>query len=118
MPTPAELLLRQYMAQLEVWVDLGPGLRVCVHKLRETELAQLRDRSVVDVVAERAVNWSGFSSATLLGAAVGSSDAIDFDRTIWAEAVRRHAEWINRVAEALVREANALIEQRAAASGN
>lgn len=118
MPSPAELLLQQYLAQLERWVDLGGGLRVCVHALRETELGQLRDRHVVEVVIDRAVRWEGFSAAVLLGAAIGASDPIDFDRPLWAEAVRRNADWVSKVADLLVAEAQALLQKRAAASGN
>ena len=118
MASPAGLLLQQYLSQLERWVDLAPGLRVCVHALRETELAQLRDRPVLEVVADRAVRWEGFSAAALLGAAVGSSDAVPFDRALWSEAVRRNADWAHKVSDTLVAEAQALLQQRAAVSGN
>lgn len=112
------LLIKRLRDQRLRWVDLGAGLRVQVLTLRETELPQLRTREVVDIVCDQAVDWSGFTEATLLGAHDGSSDPLPFTAEVWAEVARNSMVHTTAVADVLVADAQRVLQQRADARKN
>lgn len=60
------------------------------------------------------VDWSGFTQADLLGAAIGSSDAVAFHPDLWAEYVTDNTEVYQRVAQRLVDMCVAHIQAKAA----
>lgn len=109
------LLLQRLRQQRERWVDLGAGLGVQILLLRETEMVQLRTRSLVDVVCDQAINWRGFTEATLLGAHDGASDPLPFTPELWSEVARSSMDHTRAVGDVLVAHATQVMEGRAAA---
>lgn len=103
-------LIAQMRAQRERWVDVGEGRSVCVLALRETEIGMMREGRIIDIVVEQAVNWRGFTGATLLGPGVGHSDAVVFDRDLFDEWVRDHADVASSIAAVLVADAKARVQ--------
>lgn len=96
-------------------VDLGEGRSVQVLVLRETELAQLQRRPLVDIVCDQAVDWAGFSEAAIFGAHDGSPDPLAFDAALWAAIARDDIDVTNAVGAVLIEHADKLMEARAAA---
>ena len=92
------------------WVELPhrehAGLAVRIARPTEVEVAQHlfkggtkdgKDGSVsVDFadVLRATADWRGFTEATILGAAVGSSDPLPFSLDLWAELASDHADWV------------------------
>lgn len=103
-------LIAQMRAQRERWVDVGDGRAVCVLVLRETEIGAMRDGTVVDLVIAQAVNWRGFTGATLLGPSVGHSDAVEFDSALFGEWVRNQADVVSKLSGVLVDDAKARVQ--------
>lgn len=102
-------LLAQLRKSREISVDLGDGLAVTYlrpqpEKLVDMGIVTLNQigpptvRVSIDHVQKLVNGWSGFSAATFLGAAVGSSDPLDFDADIWAEVSPDHPEWTGKIA--------------------
>jgi len=112
------LLIQRLREQRLRWVDTGPGRRVQVLVLRETELPQLRNRPLVDVVCDQAVAWEGYTEATLLGAAIGASDPLPFTPELWAEVARGSIDTVGAVGDVLIGEAKRVMEARAESRKN
>ena len=97
--------------QREKSVDLGDGKKVTFLRPPEVELTKLlhgegdtRTWVVgIDEVRAYVVGWSGFTEADILGAAVGSSDPLQFDQALWAELVGDKIEWMRKVADAILK---------------
>jgi len=115
MSTAQELIARlrrnrEFTVELEpAKSDSQPAVTVTCLRPTESDVARMtRQRddnpdfvttSVEDDdVARAAVGWSGISEATLFGAAVGSSDPIDFDQKLWAALAADHRDWYFKVA--------------------
>ena len=109
------LLIQRLQQQRQRWVDLGGGLAVQVLVLRETEMPQLRSRSLVDIVVDQAIGWRGFTEATLLGAHDGASDPLPFSPDLWGEVARNSMDYVRAVGDVLVQHATQVMEERAAA---
>jgi len=104
------------------WVDLPgtgtPPLRLQFHRPPEVELPQLVRGVQLDHVIQYACGWAGFTEAVLLGPAVGSADAVPFNRELWAAWVRDHAEAVPAVAQALAQVVTQHLEQRETVAKN
>lgn len=103
-------LITQLRAQRQSWVDLAPGKRVQIIRPAESEIGEfLRNedgaRAMVAELAQVckfATGWEGITEADLLGAGVGSSDAVPFAADLWAEVVADRSDWLKAVAAALL----------------
>ena len=111
----AEHVARRLREQRLQWVDLGDGRAVQVLMLRETEMVRLRRDPIVELVVDAAVDWRGFTEASLLGAHVGASDEVPFRADLWDAVARDSVDIVNRVGAAMVEHATQTMEQRAAA---
>lgn len=100
------------------WVELEPGLRVQFRRPLETDLPRFAVGMKVEHVCEFVVGWEGFTEATFLGAAVGSSDPVDFSPELWAEYVRDSVEVYTKVANAVLGTLTAYLERREASAKN
>lgn len=105
--TATQRLLAQMRDKRKRWVELGDGRAVQVIRPTEVELARhfLRGGRVVvepEVLVQFTCDWRGFTEADLLGAAVGSEDAVPFHQDLWAEVVSDKSEWLNKAASALI----------------
>ena len=114
---PADILARMD-EQRAVWADLGSGRRVKLHRPLETELPRLVRGVTVDDVCECTRDWSGFTEATLLGAAIGAEDAVSFDAVLWSRYVRDDAEAARACIDALVTAVTAYLEGKAQTAKN
>jgi len=65
-----------------------------------------------------ASGWSGFTEADVLGAAIGSSDPIDFDADLWIEMAADKSEWLKKMADALLDSMVTTINERAEVAKN
>lgn len=102
-------LIKQLRERRMQWVDLDglPGKRVRLIRPTEVELSQhfIKDGFVnvgVEEVKRFTVDWSGFTEADLLGASVGSSDAVPFSPDLWAEVVSDNVTWVRALAKNLL----------------
>lgn len=101
MATDVQALLARMAAQREAWADLGGGKRLKYHRPPEVELPRLAAGVGLDQVVQYACGWEGFTEADLLGAAVGSSDAVPFDAQLWRAYVQDHAQALQAAAQAM-----------------
>ena len=95
--TPEQLLERM-AEQRAHWASLPGGKRVRFHRPPEVEMPQLVGGITVDHLVQYACGWEGFTEATLLGASVGSADAVPFSRDLWAAWVRDNTDAIGPMA--------------------
>ena len=101
-------LIKRLREQRMQWVDLDlPGKRVRLIRPTEIEIGLyfVKDGSVSVGVAEVerfTVDWEGFTEADLLGAAVGSSDAVPFSQALWAEVISDRSGWVRQLATELL----------------
>jgi len=116
------------------WVELPhpehAGLAVRIARPTEVEVAQHlfkggdkegKDGSVSVEFADvlrATVDWRGFTEATILGAAVGSSDPLPFSAPLWAELASDHAAWVRLLASAILQAAVEHHTAKAAAEKN
>ena len=117
----ADALIRQIRAKREQWIDLEPGKSVKVRRPTDWEVARdfsNVDRDTMQNVCDYTVDWSGFSEAAMLGADIGSSDPLAFDRDLWREVASDRLDWVSAVAEKLVEFVRASAEARKAAEKN
>jgi len=105
-------LLARLDAQRETWVDLPDGKRLKYRRPYEVDLPQFLRGVRIEHVIDYACDWSGFTEADLLGAAVGSSDPLPFHRDLWAAVVRDRARYLPVVAKAMVETAAAYLQKR------
>lgn len=114
----AQALIAKALARREQWVDLEPGKRIRIRRPAETELPGLREGVTVERVIACTVGWEGFSEVDLLGATVGSEDALEFDIGLWDVLVRDRADWLATVANAIVKAVTEHLKQKDAAAKN
>lgn len=101
------------------WVPLGDeGRRVQIMRPDEADFPRFRGGVTVDHVTEYVVAWDGFTEATFLGAAIGASDALDFDADLWKDYARDHVDEAMVVAAAIADAIKARIEARGLAAKN
>lgn len=112
---PADHLVRRLREQRLRWVDLGEGRSVQILVLRETEMLRLKRDDLVDIVVDVAVDWKGFSEASLFGAHEGPADPVPFRADLWAAVARDSMDIVNAVGTVLIEHAAQVMEQRAAA---
>lgn len=115
--TPEQLLARM-AEQRAHWATLPGGQRVRFHRPPEVELPALARGVHVEHVIQYACGWEGFTEATLLGASVGSADAVPFHRDLWAAWVRDNTEAIAPVAKAMADAVTAHLQAREATAKN
>lgn len=96
-----QLLKKRLIEQRQSWVDLEEGKAVKIQRPSEAELGAYSRSTPVDDARDRVVDWRGFTEADLLGAAVGSSDPVPFDREVWVEVVSDRLTWVKVVSEAV-----------------
>lgn len=111
-------LIARMDAQREHWADLGAGKRLKFRRPVEVEMPRLMGGVQLDHVIEYACGWEGFAESDMLGAAVGSSDAVPFSRELWGAYVRDHAEMISPVAQAMADVVTGYLENKAATAKN
>lgn len=112
---PVDHVVRRLREQRLRWVELGEGRSVQVLVLRETEMVRLRRDNLVDIVVDQAVDWKGFTEASLFGAHDGASDELPFRRELWDAVARDDIEIVSKVGDVLIAHATSAMEQRAAA---
>lgn len=118
MASETQRVLNALRKQRLHWVELGDGLRVQFRRPLEAEMRLLRSGVQVEHVCEYVQGWEGFTEATLLGEALGASDAVAFDADLWAEYVRDHLVIVAKVAEAIAASVQAHLEAKDAAAKN
>lgn len=102
-------LIKQLREARMLWVDLpAEGQRLRIIRPTEVELMQhfVKDGRItagVEQVQRFVVDWSGITSADILGGALGSSDPLPFDAALWSEVVSDRLEWVSLAAQALVK---------------
>ncbi|MDY0748503.1 hypothetical protein SNE35_28645 [Paucibacter sp. R3-3] len=119
-----DVLIKQLQAQRETWCELEPAeggrpaLRVLIRRPSETELPKLYGGVSIAAVQACVVGWEGMSTERLLGAAVGSADALAFDAALWAEIASDRAAWSEACAAHLVGQITAHLDAKAKLQGN
>lgn len=112
-------LSEQMLAARRHWVEVEPGKRLRFARPRAAQL-----RPFVDALSKGATGdnpiavcsiidgWEGFAEADLIGAAVGSSDALPFDLDACIEYVLDRPDVFGALVTAVVDELNRANEQR------
>lgn len=80
------------------------GLRLRFLRPLETDTHGMRVKTLRDVTessAEFVVDWSGFTEATLLGAAVGSDQVVPFHRPLFVRWLRDRTDVVAALGEAI-----------------
>lgn len=111
-------LIARMAEQRTRWADLPDGRRVQFRRPLETDFGKFVGGVTVEHVCEYACGWSGFTEATLLGDAVGASDAVAFAPELWAAYVRDHSDEARSVISAIVAAISEHLEDRAEATKN
>ena len=111
-------IVAQALAQRERWVELEPGLRVRVRRPFETVFWRYAKGVSVDDAIACVVGWEGFSEATVLGAAIGSSDPLPFAPEVWDVLARDRFAWVQKVADAVAEAVRAHIAAAAETAKN
>lgn len=113
-------LLSKLQARRQSWLvlDEARGLKVCVLRPPETEMVRLGSGIRVEHVAQYVNDWAGFTEATLLGDAIGSSDAVAFDADVWRELVADNVEWLQAVAAHIAEKSTEHLKSKADARKN
>lgn len=115
-------LIAQMRAQRTTRIYLGDGVSVDVMRPNALQLASLLprlDRGDVlksELCMEHVTGWHGVTEATLLGAAVGSSAPVEFDRDVWREAASERPQWVTLVADHVIGAIEAHLTGRGAAA--
>lgn len=111
-------LIEALRAQRTEWVELDEKLSISFSRPPEVEFRTLAQGVTLEHVRRYCTGWRGFTEATVLGEAVGSSDPIEFDAALCAEILADRSEWLGKVATAIVESVNRRFEERRAALGN
>lgn len=119
-------LVKQLRAQRQSWVDLEPGKRVQIIRPAESEFSSFlsgdgADRRIavgLEHVGKYVTDWEGVTEAELLGAAVGSSDAVAFDASLWLEVAADRSPWFLAVSTAIMKSMTDHFEKKAEVSKN
>lgn len=108
----ARALLAALKRGREKTVELAEGKKVTFLRPPESEMGSMLDIQPGEKTGTWAVRiehvkkyvngWSGFTEADILGASVGSSDPVEFDRELWEEMCSDNIEWVNKVAAAIL----------------
>lgn len=101
----AASLIARMREQRQSTVDLGDGLAVTIIRPAESDIRAFSGPtrpSDLDVARKYVVGWKGFTEATLLGEAVGSTDEIAFSQELWEEAVADRLDWVHKVVMAVI----------------
>jgi hypothetical protein len=114
----AQQLIAKLQAQREGWATLPDGKRLKFRRPPEVELGKLIGGVRLEHVIECAVGWEGFTEADLLGAGVGGSDPVSFDRDLWAAVVSDRAHYLEPAAAAIAEAVSAYLANRAATAKN
>lgn len=113
-----QALLARMAEQRAHWVDLPGGKRLQFHRPPEVEMPALIGGVRIDHLVQYACGWAGFTEADLLGAAVGSSDAVPFHRDLWAAWLRDHSDALQPAADAMARVIEAHLKARETTAKN
>lgn len=112
-------LIRKALESRDIDVDLGDGRSVRVRRPPEGYFHRTVARAdEPEVWLRTAVDWSGFTEASILGPAVGASDPLKFDLELWVVIALDHMEWIEKVGKAVASAMNAYREQQEATRKN
>lgn len=114
----AAALIARMAEQRTRWVDLPGGRRVQIRRPLETDFGRFVGGVTVEHVCEYACGWAGFTEATLLGDAVGASDAVEFTAELWAAYVRDHGDEARTVISAIVAAVSEHLEAKGSAAKN
>lgn len=115
----ADDIARRMREKRMAWLEIADGKKVRLIRPSEEQMG----RGIVigsgiaigyDEVKKFAVEWSGFTEADMLGAAIGSSDAVPFHADLWAEYVTDNTDVYRQVAQKLLDMCLQHIEARAA----
>ncbi|MEJ1938836.1 hypothetical protein WDZ92_52230, partial [Nostoc sp. NIES-2111] len=122
----AERLIARLREQRDSWLVLreaGDGVTeqaVCLRRPAEAEMPSYRPSGgetmhqvLTSAVCRVAVNWRGITEADLLGAAVGSSDLVEFSQELWAEVVRDRSDWLSKCADHLMEQIHSHLSAKA-----
>lgn len=95
-------LIKALLGQRESWCELGDGLAVKLRRPAESEMPAFYRGVSVESLKTYTVDWRGFTEATLLGQAVGASDALPFDADVWAALMPDRIDWVEACSAHLV----------------
>jgi hypothetical protein len=125
----SKALIAQLLAQRESDCDLReksadkPAMGVRVRRPPETEWGRFVGSghaigAMRDIAVEYVIGWYGFTEADLLGASIGSSDAVEFSRELWEVAAADRADWVGLVFDKLLNLVTEYHQQRKEAAKN
>lgn len=100
-------IIKRMREQRMQWVELDNGKKVRIIRPSAVDVAEhLLHTGSVRVehahIVMFATDWQGFTEADLLGAAIGSSDPLVFDKDLWAEYSCDRIEVCSKVSSAIL----------------
>lgn len=114
----AKTIIAQLLAQRETRVEVEPGKVIVVRRPPAADMPKLKDGVTVPLLVEFTAGWEGITEADILGAAVGSSDALPFDGELWSHVVADREVWFDKCAAALIDAVAAHLRARRETAGN
>ena len=96
----SEAKARQVRAQREGTVEVEPGITLRYRRPTDGHMQVMRNLSP-DAVCGLVIGWTGVTDAFLFGAAVGSSDELEFSPELALEVVGDRSAWLLKVAQAV-----------------
>jgi hypothetical protein len=91
-------LIAKLRSQRESWVEVAPGKRVRVRRPAEAEMSDFRGGMTVDLLCRHVVGWEGVTEADVLGASIGSDEALPFTADLFAEVAKDRLAWFEPIA--------------------
>lgn len=113
-----QALLKRVAEQRETWVDLGEGKRLKFTRPPEVEMPQFIRGITVEHVVKYARGWDGFSEADFVGAALGSSDPLEFNAELWETYIKDNTKHLKAIVTAMRDAVTVFLEQRGAITKN
>lgn len=113
-------IIKRMREQRMQWVELDDGKKVRIIRPSAVDVGEhLLHTGSVRVehahIVMFATDWQGFTEADLLGAAIGSSDPLAFDKDLWAEYSCDRTDVCAKVSAALL---TALVEHHKTADAD
>ena len=93
-------LLEKLRTQRERSVEVEPGITLRFRRPIDGHMQVVRNMTP-DTACSLLVGWEGITEAYLLGGAVGSSDAVEFDPELAIEIVGDRGPWLIKLASAI-----------------
>lgn len=114
----SSVLVKKILAQRESRFEVSPGRFLTIRRPAELEIVGWRQGVTVDRLKEAVIGWEGFLEADLLGAAIGASSPVDFDKEVFGAWIVDRGDEFAKVAAEVQRLVVEHLERKEASAKN